>query len=144
MRLTMLVRPFLRGLLAALLLVVAVARWWPSIPPNNTRDRTPDVAPTAHATFEGSRVTIANVRNFKYRSESDYDQRWETRTYNLDGIRGLDLSLSIWVPTQIAHTIVSWEFDNGQYLAISIEPARRRVSHIRRYEASSASTSFIT
>ncbi len=116
-----LVRPFLRGLAVALLPVAAVALWWTSIPPSNTRDWAPDVARTARATFDGSRVTIENVRNFKYRSESDYDQRWETRTYDLDRIHGVDLFLSFWGPTQIAHTIVSWEFDDGQHLAISIE-----------------------
>jgi len=113
-----LIRPFRKGLVAALLPVVAVALWWASIPPSNTRDWTPDVARTARTAFHGSTVTIQNVRNFKYRSESDYDQRWETRTYHLDRIRGVDLFLSFWGPTQIAHTIASWEFDDGQHLAI--------------------------
>jgi len=121
-----LIRPFLRGLVAALVPVVAVALWWASIAPSNTRDWTPDVARTARAAFHGSSVTIQNVRNFRYRSESDYDQRWETRTYNLDRIRGVDLFLSFWGPTQIAHTIVSWEFDDGQYLAISIETRKEK------------------
>ena len=121
-----LIRPFLRGLVAALLPVVAVALWWTSIPPSNTRNWTPDVARTARASFDGNRVTIENIRNFKYRSESDYDQRWETRTYDLDRIRGVDLFLSFWGPTQIAHTIASWEFDDGQHLAISIETRKER------------------
>jgi hypothetical protein len=69
------VRPFLRGLALALLPVASVALWWMSVPPSNARDWAPDVARTARATFDGSRVTIENVRNFKYRSESDYDQR---------------------------------------------------------------------
>jgi hypothetical protein len=119
-------RPFLRGLVAALLPVVAVAFWWASIPPSNTRDWSPDVARTARAAFHGSSVAIQNVRNFKYRSESDYDQRWETRAYDLERIRGVDLFLSFWGPTQIAHTIVSWEFDDGQYLAISIETRKEK------------------
>jgi hypothetical protein len=42
-----LVRPVLRGLLAALLPVVVVILWWISIPPTNSRDWTPDVARTA-------------------------------------------------------------------------------------------------
>ena len=121
-----LVRPLLRGLGAALLPVVAVALWWASIPPSNSRHWSPDVARTARATFDGSRVTIENVRNFKYRSESDYDQRWETRTYDLDGFVALDLFLSFWGPTQIAHTIASWEFDDGQHLAISIETRKEK------------------
>src|SRR5208282_5751136 len=121
-----LVRPFLRGLAVALLPVAAVVLWWTSIPPSNTRDWTPEAARTARATFDGSRVTIENLRNFKYRSESDYDQHWETRTYNLDQLRGVDLFLSFWGPTQIAHTIASWEFDDGQHLAISIETRKEK------------------
>ena len=121
-----LIRPFLKGLVAALLPVVAVAVWWASIPPSNTRDWSPDVARTARAAFHGSTVTIQNVRNFKYRSEFDYDQHWETRTYKLDRIRGVDLFLSFWGPTQIAHTIASWEFEDGQHLAISIETRKEK------------------
>jgi len=121
-----LIRPFLKGLVAALLPVVAVAVWWASIPPSNTRDWSPDVARTARAAFHGSTVTIQNVRNFKYRSEFDYDQHWETRTYKLDRIRGVDLFLSFLGPTQIAHTITSWEFDEGQHLAISIETRKEK------------------
>jgi hypothetical protein len=121
-----LVRPVLRGLIAALVPIVAVAVWWGSIPPSNTRDWSPDVAHTPRAAFEGSRVTIQNVRNFKYRSESDYDQRWERRSYDLDRIRGVDLFLSFWGSPHIAHTIVSWEFDDGQHLAISIETRKEQ------------------
>jgi hypothetical protein len=68
-------RPFLGGLLAALLPVVVVVVWWTSLMPTNSRDWTPDVARPTRAIFDGPFVTIQNVRNFKYRSESDYDQR---------------------------------------------------------------------
>jgi hypothetical protein len=121
-----LVRPFLRGLLAASLPVAVVALWWASIAPSNSRNWSPDVARTARAVFHDSSVAIQNVRDFKYRSESDYDPRWETRTYNLDRIRGVDLFLSFWGPTRIAHTIASWDFDDGQHLAISIETRKQK------------------
>jgi hypothetical protein len=121
-----LVRPFLRGLLAASLPVVLVASWWASLAPSNDRNWAPEVARTAQAAFHDSSVTIQNVRNFKYRSETDYEQRWETRTYDLDRIRGVDLFLSFWGPTQIAHTIASWDFGDGQHLAISIETRKQQ------------------
>ncbi len=116
-----LVRPFRRGLLVALLPVVAVILWWTSIAPSNSRTWSPEVARVARVSFDGGSVTIQNVRDFKYRSETDYDQCWETRTFNLDQIKGVDLFLSYWGPTEIAHTIVSWAFNDGQHLAISIE-----------------------
>jgi len=121
-----LVRPLLRGLVVAVFPVIVVGLWWTAIPASNSRDWTPDVARTARATFDGSRVTIENVRNFQYRSETDYDQRWETRTYDLDQIKGVDLFLSFWGPTEIAHTIMSWDFGDGQHLAISIETRKQK------------------
>ncbi len=124
--LTARVRPLLNGLLAAILPVVLVALWWSSIAPSNSRNWSPDVARAARAVFHDSSVSIQNVRNFKYRSESDYDQRWETRTYDLDRIRGVDLFLSFWGPTQIAHTIASWDFGGGEHLAISIETRKEK------------------
>jgi hypothetical protein len=124
--LAVLIRPLPRALLAALVLVVAVVLWWASLTPSNSRDWSPDVARVARASIRGNIVTIQNLRNFNYRSETDYDQRWETRTYDLDQIQGMDMFLSFWGPTQIAHTILSWQFDDGQHLAISIETRKEK------------------
>ncbi|TMB56956.1 MAG: DUF4105 domain-containing protein [Deltaproteobacteria bacterium] len=61
-----------------------------------------------------------------YRSETDFTERWEDRTYDLSHLQGADLFLSFWGPTLIAHTILSWEFDDGKPLAISIETRKER------------------
>ncbi|NDC37626.1 MAG: DUF4105 domain-containing protein, partial [Proteobacteria bacterium] len=102
-------------------LVVAVIVWWSSIPPRNDRNWIPDVAQLPHAAIDGDRVVITNVRNFDYRSETDFTPRWETRAYDLSKIKGLDVFLSYWGSPWIAHTVMSWEFSDGQHLAISIE-----------------------
>jgi len=120
------VRPLRRGLMAAIVPVVAVGLWWSTIAPKNDGDWMPDVANTARASFDGSRVTIQNIRNFEYRSENDYDRNWETQSFDLDRVKGIDLFLSFWGPTIIAHTIVSWEFDDGRHLAISIETRKEK------------------
>jgi hypothetical protein len=116
-----LVRPFARSLVALALLALAVLAWWLRIPPSNDRDWQPDVAHPARAQIDANRVTIENVRNFAYRTETDYDARWETRSYDLDKLSGVDLFISFWGPTRIAHTIMSWEFEDSPPLAISIE-----------------------
>jgi hypothetical protein len=119
-------RPFSRGVLIVLAAFLVLVTWWSLIPPRNDRDWYPDVARLSHATIEGSRLTIENVRNFDYRTETNYTPRWETRAYDLDRLRGVDLFLSFWGPTLVAHTITSWEFDNGQHLAISIETRKEK------------------
>jgi hypothetical protein len=115
-----------RGFVAAGMLWAGVVVWWSSIPPSNTRDWLPDVANPPTATFEGHFVTIHDVRNFTYRSETDYTPRWETRTYDLDQLTGLDIFISKWGSPYIAHTIMSWEFANAPPLAISIETRKER------------------
>ena len=116
-----LVRPRRRGLAAFCALFLVVLLWWLSLEPSNERDWQRDVARPATATIEGNRVTIRNVRNFDYGSETDYTERWEERTYDLLKLVGADFYLSYWGSPWIAHTIVSWTFSNAPPLAISIE-----------------------
>ena len=119
-------RPAWRAALAVVAAIAVVTIWWLRIPPRNDRAWLPDVAHAADVHFDGSRVTIESVRNFHYRSETDYDEVWETRTWDLDRLTGVDLFLSYWGPTLIAHTIVSWEFEDGPPLAISIETRKEK------------------
>lgn len=106
--------------------LVAFALWYSTVRPSNDRDWTPDVARPPVAEFDGDRVTIRNVRNFDYRSETEYDERWEERSYDLSKIESVDLFLSYWGSPSIAHTIVSWEFSDSDPLAISIETRKEK------------------
>lgn len=124
--LLILFRPFTRALLLSVTALLLVVVWWSQIAPRQDRAWTPDVARLPRATIVGSRVTIENVRNFEYRSETDFTERWETRTYDLDRLRGFDMFLSFWGPTVIAHTIASWEFEDAPPLAVSIETRKEQ------------------
>lgn len=115
------VRPALRALLALAVLAALFTGWWSTVRPRNDRNWLPDVAETATAELDGDRLTVHNVRDFDYRTETDFTPRWETRTYDLARLEGLDLFLSYWGSPSIAHTIMSWSFSDGQHLAISIE-----------------------
>ncbi len=119
-------RPLRRGFAAFVLLFAAVLLWWLRIEPSNTRDWLPDVARLPTARIAGNLVTIDNVRNFDYRSETDFTESWERRTYDLNQLRGVDFFLSYWGSPLIAHTIVSWDFADGQHLAVSIETRKEK------------------
>jgi hypothetical protein len=95
--------------------------WWLTLKPSNDRSWQPDVAQTAWAEVDGDRVTIHNVRNCDYRTEGDYTPRWETRSYDLSQIRGIDIFITYWGSPWIAHPILSFQFGDNDYLAMSIE-----------------------
>jgi hypothetical protein len=119
-------RPYRFALYIASVAFFVVLVWWLNIPPKNDRDWLPEVSRTPYAVLEGNRLTIHNVRNFDYRSETDFSERWETRSFDLDKLRGADLFVCYWGPTLIAHTIASWEFDDGSPLAVSIETRKEQ------------------
>ncbi|MFZ5772152.1 MAG: DUF4105 domain-containing protein [Thermodesulfobacteriota bacterium] len=119
-------RPYRRALLAVLLAFAAVLGWWLTIPPGNDRDWQPEVARTATVSLEGNLLTVHNLRNFDYRSETDFTEHWESRAYDLEQLQGVDIFLCFWGPTAIAHTIASWEFGDGSHLAISIETRKEK------------------
>jgi hypothetical protein len=100
---------------------VAVLAWWLTLEPSNARHWQRDVAVLPHADVDGNRVTIHDIRNCDYRSETDYDVRRYDRTFDLDALRTVDLFLVHWGSPMIAHTMVSFGFDGGAYVCVSIE-----------------------
>jgi len=114
-------RSFIRGSASCLVIFTILLVWWQTLTPTHDKDWAPDVAQISHGEIEGDNLVMYNVRNFDYRSVDDFDQKWETRTYNLKNLQGLDLFLSYWASDHIAHTVLSWDFGVDGHLAISIE-----------------------
>jgi len=109
-----------------LLVFAGVLLWWLSIPPSQNRDWQPDVAELPYATFAGDAVTIHNIRNNDYRSETDYTVRYYDKTFDLSKLRTADLFISFWDSPYIAHTIMSFGFGGNDYVAISIETRKSK------------------
>jgi hypothetical protein len=115
-------RPVLHAVAAALgIALLLVLAWRVSLRPSNERPWQPDVARTAWAHSEGRKVTVHNVRNCLYRSQTDLEVRYEDRQYDLDALRHADMVLVDWGLGAIAHTMFSFGFADGQYLCFSIE-----------------------
>ncbi len=80
------------------------------------------------AEFNGDTVIVRNVRNFRYSpTENDIHPAYYDRTYDLNQIK------KVWYVTEpfnenqlAAHTFVSFEFNNGDFLAISIEARKTK------------------
>jgi Domain of unknown function (DUF4105) len=121
------VRPWRFKFLAGAASFMLVLVWFLCNKPSNDRDWQPDVARLASIQIDGNRMTIHNVRNFDYRTETDYTPRWEDHVYDLDKVRTGDITLCYWGSKAIAHAIVSFGFDDGRYLAISIETRKTKL-----------------
>ena len=76
-------RPRQRAVFVFLTVFASVLLWWLWIPPWQNRDWQPDVAVLPSAEFDGDRVTIRNIRNNDYRSETDYTVRYYDKTFDL-------------------------------------------------------------
>jgi len=109
---------------AAAFLLVAV--WWALLSPSNDRDWADEVAEMTHGDVSGSLVTLHNVRNFDWRTTTDYTPHWETREYDLDRLNSVDMLLSYWAGPSIAHVLVSFGFDDGRHVAFSVEVRKER------------------
>jgi len=99
---------------------------WLLIPPSNDRDWQPDVAVLPTGEIQGNKVTVHQVRNFRYRSTWEYDVRYEDRTYDLDRIRSLDFYVVYWSSPSICHTMLSFGFEGDQYLCLSVEARKEK------------------
>jgi hypothetical protein len=92
---------------------------------------------------EGDALTVRSVRNFRWRSESEYDASWEKRSYDLSELRGVWYILTPFSTAWRgpAHALVSFQFGEDEFLAVSVE-ARREVGErygllkgmLRRFE----------
>jgi hypothetical protein len=100
---------------------VVVLAWWLNIAPSDDRSWQTDVARTAWADITDNIVTLHNLRNFDYRTETDYKPNWELRTVDLNKLEAVDLFLTFWGSPWIAHPILSFQFSDGQRIAISVE-----------------------
>ena len=96
--------------------------------PENERNWVNDNAKLTRAHFNGNVVRLENVRDFTWRTTQDFDERWVEREVRLDQVSKVWLILEYFEPEkpQIAHTFLSFEFEDGQRLACSIEVRREQ------------------
>src|SRR5882672_961196 len=100
--------------------------WWRRLAASNHRNWLDDVAQMTSGEVDGNRVTLHNVRNFDWRTNTDYTPRWETRRYDLERVCSLDMVMSYWTIPAIAHMLISFGFDDGEQVVFSVEIRREK------------------
>ncbi len=115
---------YLKKIVLVFLVVILVFLVWQGFKkPTTSGDWQEQLNLISTAEFNGDTVTVKNVRNFRYGpTEADMQPGYYTKIYNLNEIK------KVWYITEpfnenkiAAHTFVSFEFNNGDFLAITIE-----------------------
>jgi hypothetical protein len=116
-------RRFKKKFFIVLILILGIAVFiFSTMKPSNNRDWSPDQAILAYATIKANLITVHNIRNFTYRSTTDYTPGYYDATYDLTKLKKMyfiDEPFSGYVGA--AHTFLSFEFEGNKFLSISIE-----------------------
>jgi hypothetical protein len=115
-----------RAVTAFLGLFALLVLCWRAQMPSNTRDWQTEVAVLPYATIDGDRLTMHNIRNFDYRSETNFIPAYYDKTFDLRQLDSVDLVAVYWMGPQIAHIFLSFGFAGQDHLAISIEARKPR------------------
>jgi hypothetical protein len=104
----------------------ALLLWWDSITPPLSGDWAADVARQTTGKVEGDTLTLSDVRDFAWTSDTEFKERWRRQSFDLNKLKSLDLFLSYWAGPQMAHLIMSFGFEGGDHLAWSVEVRREK------------------
>jgi hypothetical protein len=114
------------GWSALALSALVIGGWYLSLRPQQNRDWAPDVAHIVQGDIEGDKVTLQNVRAFRWTDAAHATELWETRSYDLSQLTGADMITSVWDSPKIAHLLVSFGFADGRHVVFSVEIRREK------------------
>lgn len=104
--------------------VIAVGGWYQTLKPRDDRAWEADVSRGVKAHVAGDIVTLSDIRDFQWRSDTDAEERWITKTYDLSKLQTVDMFTSTWSNPNIAHLLVSFGFEDGDHQVFSVEIRR--------------------
>ena len=115
-----------RSFAAFMALFAVLLTAWSTIEPSNGREWEPENAVLAYATIDGDRITLHNIRNFDYRTATDFTPAYYDRTFDLRQLDAVDLFAVYWMGPSIAHVFLSFGFTDAGHVAFSIETRREK------------------
>src|SRR5262245_43770987 len=121
-----------RALLIFVALCLCVIGWYLSIRPTHDRQWRPDLAVLPRAYIDGDRVRITGVRDFEHHTTHDFTVRYQGRELSISHVTSIDFFLAYFMPPFVAHTFLSFNFDNAPPVCFSIE---KRIDEGRAFKA---------
>jgi len=118
------IRPSKRTLMIAGAVLAAVGGIaWSRVRPSNDRVWIPQQAVLPEARVDGHLVHVRNVRNFQYTAGDVFTPAYYDRTYDLDKLVSASFVLSPFSERWRgpAHSFVTFQFADSQFVAISVE-----------------------
>jgi hypothetical protein len=107
---------------AVLLIALLATPGCKTIKPSNDRVWTPDQSILPTAEFRGELLKVHNVRHCDYRTDEDFTVRYDDRVYDLNELDSVDFIVCPFPEQpQVAHTMLSFGFEDGEQLAVSVE-----------------------
>jgi hypothetical protein len=100
--------------------------WWYTLRPGADRDWAVGMEVLPRAEIVGETLHVRNFRNSSYTAAGAPTPRYEEKTYDLTKLSSIDYFLSHWSGPVMAHTLVSFGFEDGQFLCVSVEARRAR------------------
>lgn len=90
--------------------------------PSNTRDWNDDQKILPYADVNGNEVTIRNIRNFTYASTTSFIENYYDKTFDVNKLKRVWYIVEPFsgIPGS-AHTFLSFEFEDNQFVAVSVE-----------------------
>ncbi|MEN6458073.1 MAG: DUF4105 domain-containing protein [Thermoguttaceae bacterium] len=95
--------------------------------PSNHREWAPELAAIPRADIRGNRATIHNIRDCRWTTTDDFQLSYYDETFDLSKLRHVDFVVAPFneLPS-IGHTMLSFVFEDGQSLAVSVEIRREK------------------
>ena len=114
-------QPLWKPALALLVALGLFLLWWFSQRPSNNREWQSMTAMLPHVMFDGDIVRIENVRNAQYRTCTECTVYYETRTYRLSDLQGVDALICFWGSQWMCHPMLVFDFGRDGRVCISVE-----------------------
>jgi hypothetical protein len=107
----------------ALAVTAGVAVWYFGfMTPDPNLDWIDKHARMPHVEIVGDKIHVGNVRNFTWRTPTDFTPGYYDRVYDLNALNSMYYCLSpIFDLNEVAHVWVCFGFSDGQHVAVSVE-----------------------